>query len=116
MKNSLKKTFSFVKRFRRRIEGGNKELFHAIDIIMNVNENSPLGEWDISHQWSYDYIEETREKFNQLIQGHAIGAIKTAEVTAWALDMPIDQAQEYVDEIKAEIAEEMITNEEQTTA
>ena len=34
MKNSLKKTFAFVKRFRRRLEVGDRMLFNAINIII----------------------------------------------------------------------------------
>jgi len=102
MKNSLKKTFSFVKKFRRKIESGNKMLFKAIDIIMNLNGTTPLGDWEIRHEWSYDYIEQTQEKFNQLIQAHSIGAVKTSDVTAWVLDMSQEEAELYVSEISEE--------------
>lgn len=102
MKNSLKKTFSFVKKFRRKIESGNKMLFKAIDIIMNLNGITPMGDWEIRHEWSYDYIEQTQEKFNQLIQAHSIGAVKTSDVTAWVLDMSQEEAELYVSEIEAE--------------
>jgi A118 family predicted phage portal protein len=103
MKNSLKKTFAFVKRFRRRIEQGNNELFNAIDILMNVNGITPMGDWDISYQWSYDYIEETKEKFNQLLQAHSIGAVKTEEVRSWTLDIPLDQATEDIAEMNTDV-------------
>ena len=43
LKNSLKKTFAFVKSFRRRIEHGNKELFNAVNFIMNLNSVTPEG-------------------------------------------------------------------------
>ena len=102
MKNSLKKTFAFVKRLRRRIEAGNKQLFNAIDILMNANNITPQGEWEVEHQWSYDYIEESREKFNQLVQGNSIGAITTAEVRSWELNIPLDQAKEQIEEYEQE--------------
>lgn len=114
MKNSLKKTFAFVKQFRRRIESGNKMLFRAIDIIMNVNNITPMGEWDIRHDWSYDYIEQTQEKFNQLLQAHSIGAVKTEDVTAWVLGMSRDEAEEYVSEIAAEEPETEIIDDDGT--
>lgn len=101
MVQSLKKTFSFVKRFRRRIELGDIMLFNAINIIMNLNAITPLGEWDIHHDWSYDYIEQAAEKFNQLIQAHAAGAVKTEDVTAWVLGLDEEKAKKYVAEIKA---------------
>lgn len=106
MKNSLKKTFSFVKKFRRRIEAGNRMLFNAINIIMNINANTPMGDWDIRHDWSYDYIEQTAEKFNQLIQAHSAGAIKTEDVTSWVLGLDEETAKKYIAELKAEAESE----------
>ena len=103
MKNSLKKTFAFVKSFRNNIEQGNKELFNAIDIILNLNGET-VGAWDIRHDWSYDYIESTTEKFNQLLQGHNVGAVKTQDLTSWILGLDDEQAEKYVSEIKQEEA------------
>lgn len=102
MKNSLKKTFAFVKKFRRRIESGNRMLFNAINIIMNINNATPMGEWDIKHNWSYDYIEQTTEKFNQLVQAHSAGAIKTEDLTSWVLGLDEVESKKYIAELYAE--------------
>lgn len=102
MKNSLKKTFAFVKRFRRRIEVGNTQLFNAIDILMNVNNITPQGEWEVQYQWSYDYVEESREKFSQLLQGNSINTISRPEVRSWTLNIPLEQAKKEIEEMDAE--------------
>ena len=102
MKNSLKKTFSFVKRLRRRIEVGTTALFKAIDILMNINNTTPMGKWEIVFDWSYDYVEEGREKFEQLIQGNSIGAVSKAEVRSWTMNIPLDKAQAQIDEYEKE--------------
>lgn len=118
MKNSLKKTFSFVQKFRRSIEFGDRMLFKALDIMMNVNRVTPMGEYDIDFQWSYDYIEETKERFNQLIQGHSIGAVKTEDVTAWVMDLNEEESKKYIAEIEAEEIQKeraIIENERQTS-
>lgn len=101
MKNSLKKTFAFVKSFRRRIEHGNEELFKAVSIIMNLNSTTPEGKWELRHDWSYDYIEQTTERFNQLAQSFDRGAIKKEDFTAWVLNLEPDEAEQYVAEIEA---------------
>ena len=106
MKNSLKKTFAFVKRFRKRLELGDRMLFNAINIIMNVNSTTPLGDWDIRHDWSYDYIEETKERFNQLIQGHSAGVVKDETICAWINNLSEDEAEQYMAEIRANQAPE----------
>lgn len=100
MKNSLKKTFSFVKRFRKYIESGNKMLFNAVNIIMNLNGMTPLGDWDIRHDWSYDYIEQTTEKFNQLLQTHSAGCLKDETLTGWVLGIDEEKAKKYIAELK----------------
>ena len=96
MKNSLKKTFSFIKRFRRNIESGNHQLFYALDVLMSLNNAVPIGDWSLEHEWSYDYIEESRERFNQLIQMHSIGSIDPATVTAWGMDLSYEDAKAFV--------------------
>ncbi len=102
MKNSLKKTFAFVKRFRKFIEAGNKALFRAIDIIMSLNGIAPVGDWEIRHDWSYDYIEQTAEKFNQLLQAHAAGVLKDKDLVSWILGIDDKTAEMYISELKQE--------------
>lgn len=101
MKNSLKKTFAFVKRFRKRLELGDKMLFNAISIIMNINNTTPIGNWTMRHDWSYDYIEETKERFNQLLQGHTEGVVKDETLCAWINNIPEDKAEKYMAELRA---------------
>ena len=101
MKNSLKKTFAFVKRFRKRLELGDHMLFNAINIIMNVNHITPMGNWTLSHDWSYDYIEETKERFNQLLQGHSSGVVSDETLCAWINNLKEDEAKTYMAELKA---------------
>lgn len=101
MKNSLKKTFAFVKRFRKRLELGDRMLFNAVNIIMNINSTTPMGDWDLRHDWSYDYIEETKERFNQLMQGHSAGVVKDETVCAWINNLSEDEAQKYMAELNA---------------
>lgn len=101
MKNSLKKTFAFVKRFRKRLELGDRMLFNALNIIMNINGTTPIGDWNIRHDWSYDYIEETKERFNQLVQGHSAGVVKDETLCAWINNLKEDEAEQYMAELKA---------------
>ena len=106
MKNSLKKTFAFVKRFRKRIESGNKMLFNAINIIMNLNNITPVGDFSLRHDWSYDYIEQTTERFNQLLQGHSAGVVKDETLAAWLNGLTEEEAKKYIAELKAAAVDE----------
>lgn len=102
MKNSLKKTFAFVKRFRKNIESGNRMLFNAVDVIMSLNGITSAGDWEIRHDWSYDYIEQTTEKFNQLLQAHSAGVLKDKDLTAWVLGIDSETAEKYITELRKE--------------
>lgn len=108
MKNSLKKTFAFVKRFRKRLELGDRMLFNAINIIMNINSTTPVGNWGIRHDWSYDYIEETKERFNQLLQGHSAGVVKDETLCAWVNNLDEEEATQYMSELKANQTPELV--------
>lgn len=108
MKNSLKKTFAFVKRFRKRLELGDRMLFNAINIIMNINGTTPIGDWELRHDWSYDYIEETKERFNQLLQGHSAGVVKDETLSAWINNLDEEEATRYMAELKANQTPEVV--------
>lgn len=108
MKNSLKKTFAFVKRFRKRLEYGDRMLFNAINIVMNIYGIAPVGDWEIRHDWSYDYIEETKERFNQLLQGHSAGVVKDETLCAWINNLNEEEAEQYMAELKANQTPEVV--------
>lgn len=74
---------------------------------MNLNSVTPDGKWELQHDWSYDYIEQTSEKFNQLIQSLDRNAIKTEDLTAWVLNLRPEEAAEYVEDIEAKQNEEV---------
>ena len=113
MKNSLKKTFSFVKRFRKRIQSGDKMLFHAINIIMNINSVTPIGNYELRHDWSYDYVEQTTERFNQLLQGHSAGVVKDETLAAWLNGITEEEAKKYIAELKAAASDDIGPDEDE---
>ncbi len=102
MKNSLKKTFAFMKKFRNQIDSGENMLIAAIDILMNLNNISPIGDYEVYSDWSDNYIEEMKERFNQLLQLHNQGVITDAELRAWGMDEDLETAEENVKKIKIE--------------
>lgn len=70
---------------------------------MNLNNTTPIGDYEIYNDWSYDYIEETKERFNQLMQAHSIGAIPTWKVTAWIENLDEESAKALAAEAAAGI-------------
>lgn len=108
MRASLQATFAFITRFRRQIEIGTRQLLQAVDVIANRNNLAPIGDWDISFQWSASYIEQMAEHFNQLMMAQGVGAVSAAELRAWLLDEDLETAKQRVAEIAEETGVDMM--------
>ena len=107
IKASLQLTFAFITKFRKSLENGTQDLLEAVDILCNVNNLTPIGQWDKIFDWSSSYIENIQEQFNRLMQMHSIGAASTADVRSWGMDEDIQTAQEKVQEIAETFVEEI---------
>ena len=100
MKASLQLTFAFITRFRKALVSGTDDLLEAIEVLMNINGITPVGEWSSRYDWSSSYIENIEEQFNRLVVAQGIGAVSTGEVRAWVMDEDPEEAEEKVDEIR----------------
>ena len=100
MKASLQLTYAFITRFRKALVSGTDDLLEAIDVLMNINGITPVGEWESRYDWSSSYIENIEEQFNRLVVAQGIGAVSTGEVRAWVMDEDPEEAEEKVDEIR----------------
>ncbi len=111
IKANLNQTYAFITKFRARIIKGTDELLKAVDIIADINNITPPGDYETHYDWSSAYIENVEEQFTRLIQGYNIGAISAAEVRAYITDEDIETASEHVAEIReaaqAQMAEMM---------
>lgn len=101
MRASLQSTFAFMTRFRHNIELGIQQLFYAIDILLNANNVTPIGEFKITFDWSSSYVENITEQFNRIMQGEAVGVVKPEEIRAFIFDEDLETAKQKVDEIKS---------------
>lgn len=99
MKASLQATFAYITNFRKVLENGTKELLNAINILCNVNNITPIGDYEIKFDWSSSYIENIEEQFNRLMQLESINGVDVAEVRAWAMDENYQEAKAKVMEI-----------------
>lgn len=108
MKASLQATFAFMTKFRKSLENGTRDLLDAVNVLLNANNITPDGEWDVQFDWSSSYIENIQEQFNRLMQAESIGAVDRAEVRSWVMDEDIQTATEKVNEIAENIVNEGI--------
>ena len=105
MKASLQLTFAFITKFRKALVSGTDDLLEAIDVLLNINDITPVGDWEARYDWSSSYIENMQEQFNRLVVAQGIGAVSAAEVRSWVMDEDIDTAEERVKEIESTAGE-----------
>lgn len=108
MRNSLQQTYANITKIRKVIESGTNDLIYAIDKLANLNNITPMGNFNVQFDWSDSYIEQMSERFNQLLQAESIGAISKAEFRQWVMNEDYNIALERVNEIVQEAPSEVI--------
>lgn len=96
---SLHNTFAFITNVRGLIEIGLDDLVYAIDKLMNVNENTPIGSYTTSYNWSDAMVESSTEKYQQLLQTNGIGGVDIAEVRSWVMNEKLEESQRVIAEM-----------------
>ena len=101
IKASLYDTYSIIVLMRARIETALRQLLEGMNVYANAWNLSPMGDAELSFDWSYSMIESSQETFNQLISASQTGAVEPAEVRQFIYPSEtIDEARERVNEIK----------------
>lgn len=99
MKANLQMSFAFIQNIRKSIETCLEDVIYSTNAIMNRNNITPIGSYEVVFNWSDSYIENMTERFTALLQGEAIGAVDRAEVRAFIQNEPLDLAKEKVAEM-----------------
>lgn len=94
-------TFSFICSFRNSIDSCIDDLLHAVDVIANYNNITPMGDFQAYMDWSDEYMSSLTERFNQYLQAESAGWIEAAEGRSMLMGEDIDEAREIVEEIKS---------------
>lgn len=100
-------TFSFMCTFRDSIDTCIADLLHAVDVIANYNNLTPMGEYTAYMDWSDEYMSSLSERFNQYLQAESAGWIEPAEGRAMLMGEDIDEAREMIKEIESKQPKDM---------
>lgn len=101
-------TYAIIDTMRQAIAPAMERLAYAIDVLANAYNLSPMGEYEVSFDWSYDLIESSQESYNQLLSAVSVDAVEAAELRQFCFpDETIEEARERVAEIKQAKAEAM---------
>ena len=103
IKKALYDTFTIVGDTRDAFERGFKDLLDGINVLANYYNITPMGDYEVNFDWSYDLLESTEETFAQLTQGNSMGVVKDEEVRQFIFpDEDINEAKKVIQEIKDE--------------
>ena len=99
-RRGLYDTFSIVHDIRDTISDGLEDFLYTCDILANYFNLTPMGKYEIKEDWDYTFIEDSTSQWNQMIQGHSKGAIKTVELRQFIKpNESLEEAQKVIDEI-----------------
>lgn len=96
------KTFALCTDIQKAVERYYTDLMYSCDVMANVYNISPVGDYDIKFDWSYGLIEDPAATYQQIKEGVSDGVISKAEYRRYITDETLAEAEEAV----AKIAEE----------
>lgn len=103
IRKALYDTFTIVGDTRNAFEKGMNDLIDGINVLANYYNITPMGDYEINYDWSYDLLESTEETFSQLMQGHSKGVVKDVEIRQFLYpNEDMDEAKKSIEEIKDE--------------
>ena len=104
IKRSMYDTFTIVDDMRTNIEKAIDDFMYSANVLANAYNISPMGEYNVSYDWSYSLLEDSQEAFNQLIVANGKGIVKAEEIRQFIYpDETIEESKKAVDEIKKDM-------------
>lgn len=101
IKRSMYDTFTIVGDARQQFERAMEDFVYACNVYANYYNLSPMGEYKLSYDWSYDLLENSQESFSQLIQGKNNGAVEDYEIRQFIFPSEdIEESKKVVEEIR----------------
>lgn len=102
IKRAMYDTFNIVDDMRSNVEKGLEDFFYACNVLANAYNLSPMGDYELSFDWSYSLIEDTQAEWNQLTLAESKGIVSKVEVRQWLKpDETLEESQKAIDEIRA---------------
>ena len=83
IKRSMYDTFTICDDMRTNIEKGMDDFFYACNVLANAFKLSPMGEYNVSFDWSYSLLEDTQTEWSQLIYALNQGIVSKIELRQW---------------------------------
>lgn len=102
VRKGQQRTIGFIEKARRSADRMMDDLVYAWDVLANYYGIVPMGDYELKHDWSTEYVETFADQQNAILAGNAIGATDAADYRVWLYGETPEAAKERVAEIKAE--------------
>lgn len=102
VRKSQQKTMGFVNTARGYAEQCMSDLVYAWDVLANWYSITPMGAYEVSFDWSNEYVETFADRQNAIIAGINVGAMDAVDYRMFVTDESPEEARRRVDEIRAE--------------
>lgn len=100
IKHAMYDTFTLCDDMRSNVEKGMEDFFYACNVLANAYNLSPMGEYELSFDWSYSLLEDTQTEWNQLTYAQNKGVVSKVELRQWLKpDETLEESQKAIDEI-----------------
>ena len=101
IKRSMYDTFTICDDMRTNLEKGLDDFFYACNVLANAYNLSPIGEYEVSFEWSYSLLEDTQTEWNQMTWANNKGIISDVEMRQWLKpDETLEESENAIQEIK----------------
>lgn len=101
IKAGLYDTYAMIADIRAVVERGMADYIYSCNVLANYYGLTPMGEYEITFDWSYSLIESSAETWGQLKDAQSMGIKSKAELRQWLNpNETADEAQAIIDEIK----------------
>lgn len=101
VRKSQQKTMGFVDTARGYAEQCITDLVYAWDVLANWYGITPMGSYEVTFDWSNEYVETFADCQNAIIAGINVGAMDAVDYRMFVTDESPEEARRRVDEIKA---------------
>ena len=101
IKHAMYDTFTICDDARSNIEKGMDDFFYACNVLANAYNLSPQGEYELSFEWSYSLLEDTKTEWSQLTWAKSQGIVSKVEVRQWLKpDETLEESEKAIQEIE----------------
>lgn len=93
IKSSKQRSYSRVRNLQKSLQNALDELLYAMDVWADAYDLAPSGKYEVSYSWDDSIITDTDKEFAQRLQLVSANILSRAELRAWYLNQPIEQAE-----------------------